>query len=75
MQINQGYRIIERFPHRGEKGFVLGCNPDAPNPYVTRQYRADDPEHYFWGHYHNEKKRRIKTIWIALSRKQNNTKP
>lgn len=34
MQINQGYRIIERFPI-GEKGFVLGYNPDAPNPYVT----------------------------------------
>lgn len=54
MQINQGYRIIERFPI-GEKGFVLGYNPDAPNPYVTWQYRADDPEHYFWGHYYNEK--------------------
>lgn len=54
MQINQGYRIIERFPIGG-KGFVLGYNPDAPNPYVTWQYRADDPEHYFWGHYHNEK--------------------
>lgn len=54
MQINQGYRIIERFPIGG-KGFVLGYNPDAPNPYVTWQYRADDSEHYFWGHYHNEK--------------------
>lgn len=51
MQINQGYRIIERFPIGG-KGFVLGYNPDAPNPYVTWQYRADDPEHYHGGGCH-----------------------
>lgn len=54
METNQGYRIMERFPV-GEQGFVLGHNPNAPNPYVTWQYRTDAPGHYFWGHYHNEK--------------------
>lgn len=54
MELNQGYRIIERFPV-GEQGFALAFSPTAPNPFVTWQFRSDEPHKYFWGHYHNEK--------------------
>lgn len=51
---NQGYNIIERF-RIGAQGFVLGENPNAPQPYVTWQCRTDVPNHFFWGHYFSEK--------------------
>lgn len=51
---NQGYNIIERF-HIGAQGFVLGENPNAPQPYVTWQCRTDAPNHFFWGQYFSEK--------------------
>ena len=53
---NQGYSIIERF-HIGAQGFVLGENPNAPQPYVTWQCRTDAPNHFFWGHYFSEKEK------------------
>ena len=46
----QGYEILERYTV-GELGFVLGENKTAPSPFVTWCYRADSPEHFFWGHY------------------------
>lgn len=52
--INAGYTIIDRFAV-GEQGFAVGESKTAPSPYVTWQYRAADPEHFFWGHYFNEK--------------------
>ena len=52
--INAGYTIIDRFTV-GEQGFAVGESKTAPSPYVTWQYRAADPEHFFWGHYFNEK--------------------
>ncbi len=51
---NAGYTIIERFTV-GEQGFALGHNETAPAPYVTWQYRAADPSHFFWGHYAGSK--------------------
>lgn len=48
--INAGYTIIERFTV-GEQGFAIGHNETAPAPYVTWQYRAAAPNHFFWGHY------------------------
>lgn len=53
MELNQGYRIIERFPV-GEQGFALAYSPTAPNPFVTWQFRTDEPHKYFWGHYCND---------------------
>ena len=52
--INAGYTIIDRFTV-GEQGFAVGESKTAPSPYVTWQYRAAAPEHFFWGHYFNEK--------------------
>lgn len=51
---NAGYTIIERFTV-GEQGFALGHSDTAPAPYVTWQYRAAAPDHFFWGHYMNSK--------------------
>ena len=51
---NAGYTIIERFTV-GEQGFALGHSETAPAPYVTWQYRAAAPDHFFWGHYMNSK--------------------
>ena len=51
---NTGYTIIERFTV-GEQGFALGHSETAPAPYVTWQYRAAAPDHFFWGHYMNSK--------------------
>ena len=52
--INAGYTIIDRFTV-GEQGFAVGESKTAPSPYATWQYRVADPEHFFWGHYFNEK--------------------
>lgn len=49
-----GYTIIERFTV-GEQGFALGHSETAPAPYVTWQYRAAAPDHFFWGRYMNSK--------------------
>ena len=51
---NAGYTIIESFTV-GEQGFALGHSDTAPAPYVTWQYRAAAPDHFFWGHYMNSK--------------------
>ena len=51
---NAGYTIIESFTV-GEQGFALGHSETAPAPYVTWQYRAAAPDHFFWGHYMNSK--------------------
>ena len=32
-----------------------GYSDTAPAPYVTWQYRAAAPDHFFWGHYMNSK--------------------
>lgn len=47
---NQGYEILERFTV-GELGYVLGESQTAPSRFVTWCYRADSPDHFFWGHY------------------------
>lgn len=51
---NAGYTIIESFTV-GEQGFALGHSDTVPAPYVTWQYRAAAPDHFFWGHYMNSK--------------------
>ena len=51
---NAGYTIIESFT-AGEQGFALGHSDTVPAPYVTWQYRAAAPDHFFWGHYMNSK--------------------
>jgi len=52
--VNAGYTIIER-QTVGEVGFVIGHSQTAPSPYVTWCYRAERPNHFFWGHYKQTK--------------------
>lgn len=53
MDINQGYKILNAVMLENGRGFALGENPKAPQPYVT--WACYDDEHgrrqYEWGHY------------------------
>lgn len=49
-RINQGYKIIKSV-FVGNLEFVLGENPNAPNPYVTWQCKGGND--YYWGKYMN----------------------
>lgn len=51
-EINAGYEIIEKLVV-GDTFFALGRNDTKyGTKYVTWQARAEDPDNYFWGHYH-----------------------
>ena len=41
-----------------DRGFALGHNEAAPNPFVTWQFTETESgqRDYYWGHYHNEMK-------------------
>ena len=47
---NQGYEIIDSCMV-GDKEFVIGYNPNAPNPYVC--WKCNIKDDYYWGHYFN----------------------
>lgn len=49
-RVNQGYEIIES-RIVGSTEFVIGHNPNAPNPYVCWHYKNGTD--YFWGSYCN----------------------
>lgn len=49
-RVNQGYEIIESRTI-GSTEFVIGHNPNAPNPYVCWHYKNGTD--YFWGVYCN----------------------
>ena len=55
MDENQGYIIRRSVLFDNGRGFALGENPKAPNPFVTWQFTQEDGKRdYYWGHYHNE---------------------
>jgi hypothetical protein len=64
--INAGYTIIDRFTV-GEQGFAVGESKTAPSPYVTWQYRAADPEHFFWGTISTRKRLRMRITESVLT--------
>ena len=49
---NCGYTIVQSLMI-GDCEFVLGHNPEAPNPYVT--WKCSNGDYYFWGHYSNDR--------------------
>ena len=49
---NCGYTIVQTLTI-GDSEFVLGHNPEAPNPYVT--WKCSNGDYYFWGHYSNDR--------------------
>ncbi|MFR1617177.1 MAG: hypothetical protein ACLSUM_07420 [Dysosmobacter welbionis] len=57
MDINQGYSILNAVMLENGRGFALGLNPKAPQPFVT--WACYDDEHgirqYEWGHYGSDR--------------------
>lgn len=49
---NCGYTIVQSLTI-GDSEFVLGHNPESPNPYVT--WKCSNGDYYFWGHYSNDR--------------------
>lgn len=51
----QGYAIRQSVPFDNGRGFALGENSKAPNPFVIWQFTEEqgNRDHY-WGHYHND---------------------
>lgn len=55
MDKNAGYSIRRSVLFDNGRGFALGENPKAPNPFVTWQFAEENGRRdYFWGHYYNE---------------------
>ena len=61
MDINQGYKILNAVMLSNGRGFALGENPKAPQPYVT--WACYDDEHgrrqYEWANNIRDFKERI----------------
>ena len=56
MAINNGYEIQRAVLFDNGRGFALGHDPVAPNPYVTWQFAEENGKRdYYWGHYFNSK--------------------
>ena len=54
MEKNAGYEIRESVLFDNGRGFALGENFKAPNPFVTWQFTQEDGKRdYYWGHYFN----------------------
>ena len=55
MESNQGYVIRQSVLFDNGRGFAMGENFKAPNPFVTWQFTQEDGKRdYYWGHYFNE---------------------
>ena len=56
MENIQGYEIEKSVLFENSRGFALGHNPAAPQPYVTWQFTESEGgvRDYYWGHYFNE---------------------
>lgn len=51
-----GYKIIEAVTFDNNRGFAVGENPKAVDPYVTWQFKDENStKDYFWGHYFKTK--------------------
>ncbi len=57
MENIQGYEIEKSVLFENSRGFALGHNPAAPQPYVTWQFTENEGgvRDYYWGHYHKDK--------------------
>lgn len=56
MENIQGYEIEKSVLFENSRGFALGHNPAAPQPYVTWQFTENvgGVRDYYWGHYHTD---------------------
>ena len=57
MENIQGYEIEKSVLFENSRGFALGHNPAAPQPYVTWQFTENEGgiRDYYWGHYHTDR--------------------
>ena len=57
MENIQGYAIEKSVLFENNRGFALGHNPAAPQPYVTWQFTESEGgvRDYYWGHYHTDR--------------------
>ena len=61
MEEIQGYVIRQSVLFDNGRGFALGENPGAPNPFVTWQFTEENGHRdYYWGHYHTEEATAVK---------------
>ena len=56
MENVQGYEIEKSILFENNRGFALGHNPAAPQPFVTWQFTENEGgvRDYYWGHYHSD---------------------
>ena len=57
MENVQGYEIEKSILFENNRGFALGHNPAAPQPFVTWQFTENEGgvRDYYWGHYHPDR--------------------
>ena len=57
MENVQGYEIEKSILFENNRGFSLGHNPAAPQPFVTWQFTENEGgvRDYYWGHYHPDR--------------------
>jgi len=51
-EVNKGYVIKRSIVFENDRGFALGENPNAVQPFVTWQFTEEKGKRdYYWGHY------------------------
>ena len=57
MENVQGYEIEKSILFENNRGFALGYNPAAPQPFVTWQFTENEGgvRDYYWSHYHPDR--------------------
>lgn len=54
-EIIHGYEIVRAVEFDTSRGFAIGLNPNAVNPFVTWQFTTENgARDYYWGNYANE---------------------
>ena len=68
-EFNEGYEII-KIERVGNKEFVLGHNPNAPDPYVTWKRNVGTTD-YYWGNYFTDEERALKNFKQRVQAEKN----
>ncbi|MDL2258572.1 DUF3849 domain-containing protein [Eubacteriales bacterium OttesenSCG-928-K08] len=56
-QFVHGYEILRTIQFSNDRGFALGHNPAAAEPFVTWQFTVDNGKReFYWGHYKSDEK-------------------
>ncbi len=64
----RGYEIKRSVLFENDRGFALGENPNAVNPFVTWQFTEENGvRDYYWGHYKNDLETATKDYEFRIS--------